>query len=160
MKELLNFTTGRLFPLQFIFIGIVLIPSGVVLLSSNLMLGVSFMLFGTLTLTSFQGVEIDTAAKRYREYNSYYFIKTGSWKAYQQAEKLYINPVKTSQQLSSQASTSSFKGRAFNAYIKFDNDEKFLLASDKAYEKVEAKVTELARFTSLPIIDNRKVLGY
>jgi hypothetical protein len=159
MKHLIEFDAGKLLPFHFILAGTILLFFGVVALLYSPFAGILFGLLGLLILTAKRGVDIDFAKKIYREYHSFYWIKTGKWSPFNSVVKLYINPVKMSQRMSNLASSSTIHSNEYKAYLKFNNEDKVYLLSGKKIKVLEEKLTPLAASLGLSITDNSKLFS-
>lgn len=113
-----------------------------------------------LVLSAAEGTEIDTSKNRYREYTSFYFmLKTGKWKSFDGAEKLFMNRSKTSMQMYTAHTNhaSVFTNQQFTGYLKLTNGTKIHLLTSRKKEKLAATLNEAASFLNIPVQDNTTI---
>ena len=146
---------NKLFPWHFVILGWVMIPGGLFGILVNPIAGIIFLLLGILFVSSYEGIEIDRDEKKYRMYNSFFFIKQGGWQGYNEFVKLYINPVKTSQEIYSKiTTTSTIREVEYQAYLKKNNEEKLYLMADKNRDQLLRHLAPLSEYLDLEIVDN------
>lgn len=151
----INLASGKLFPIQFQWLAFIFLFFGTTLLFVNPIVGVVLLLPGGLILTSFSGFEIDFKNKKYRRYNSFFRFKFGQWQELKPVAKIYINKIKTSQKMYSQANLSStLRGFCFKSYIKFSNEERVFIVEKKDKNNLIELLQPLATSLKLEIIDN------
>ncbi len=132
-----------------------MIPGGIMGAIANPSAGVIFFLLGFLFVSAHEGIEIDEAGQKYRKYNSLLFLKTGGWKKYDQFLKIFVNPVKTSQEIYTRVNTTStIRNVELKAYLKKSDDEKIYLMSHKNKVKLFDRLLPLSKYLELEIVDN------
>ena len=156
MKSVLDIRSGSLFPWQFQFIAVGLILGAVGVLQSNIWLSLVLLIAGILILTAYDGVEFDTSEKKFRQYNSFLFIKTGKIERYDEIEKLFINKSRDSQRVFTAYTNHAavFRNEKFNAYLKFSNGEKIHLFSKKDKDAVLVKLGSVSQALGIGITDH------
>lgn len=146
----------KLFPFQFQVVGYALLMAGVILVpSGNLIIGLALCVAGFFITTAYSGTEIDPHHKTIREYNAYFFIKTGKATPYNGIEKLFINSNKVSQKLytAHTLNSTTFRGMEFNAYLKLESGEKILLLRMKDKAKLLKKLDPISAVLNTPLSD-------
>jgi len=71
---------GFSFATPIILLGVVITLAGITTLFENQILGVALVVIGPFFWSSSYGSQIDTVNQQFREYNSFYGIKSGEWK--------------------------------------------------------------------------------
>jgi hypothetical protein len=146
-----------LFPWHFLFLAGVIFIAALAFISQEALTSL-FLIAGCLfVFTSFNGIEIDTVNKYYREYTAFfYFLRSGKKVKYLHIEKLYINRAKVTQRMYSARTTqsSTFSNTEYNAYIKFDNEEKIQLLNKRNKETLVRELQKVSDFLKVPVTDN------
>ncbi|WMN12351.1 hypothetical protein QYS49_33325 [Marivirga salinae] len=151
-KPYLNLKNGLLFPIQFQILGYVLLFAGLALIVINIWASILFVLLGGGIVSAFSGVEFKN--DKFREYNSFFFIKNGKWEPLKNVEKIFIKKIKVSQRLYGRANQSStIRNVVYKAFLKFENGETLFLYEHKNKETVQSKLKELSDFLKTEIID-------
>lgn len=157
----LDIRNETLFPWHFQFIAAIILITGVVLIvSGRPMIGVVLLIAAGFILTAASGTEIDKSKNRYREYTSFYFIiKSGKWKVFSGAEKIFINKAKSSAQMYTARTNHSaiYLKEEYNGYLKLIDGTKIHLSSTRKKEKLAAKLNQAASFLNCPLQDNTLV---
>ncbi|ADR22500.1 hypothetical protein MATR_36540 [Marivirga tractuosa] len=147
-----NLKNGLLFPIQFQILGYVLLFAGLALIVINIWASIIFILLGGVIVTALSGIEIKN--DKFREYNSFFFIKNGKWEPLRKVEKIFIKRVKVSQKFYGRANQSSTsRNVVYKAFLKFENGQTIFLSDHKNKGKVESKLKEIADFLKTEIID-------
>lgn len=151
-KPYLNLKNGLLFPFQFQILGYVLLFAGLALIVINIWASILFVLLGGAIVSAFSGIEFKK--DKFREYNSFFFIKNSKWEPLRKVEKIFIKRVKVSQKLYGRANQSStIRNTVYKAFLKFENGETLFLYEHKNKETVQSKLKELSDFLKTEIID-------
>lgn len=147
---------GFLLPWPFRFIGLLLLFSGIVFLTKIIWLGVALLIVGAFIVSAYEGFEIDREERKYREYNAFFFVKTGKYEPYAEVDKLYINRSKESQRMYTAHTNQSatFSNEIFNGFIKLSNGEKILLSTRKDKDALVKKLLPLSEYVGTQISDN------
>jgi hypothetical protein len=155
-KSTVDIKSGSVFPFPFLVLGAIFFMAGAAVFINHPVISIVLMVAGVLILTAYEGTEIDTSSKTYREYNSFLFIKKGQSKAYNGIEKIFVNSSKVSQRVyTSHTSTSAtFSGIEYNAYLKFAKGEKVFLFSGKNKSKLLKRLNDISRSLNTSVIDN------
>ena len=147
---------GNLFPWIFLTVAAVILVMALFTMAARPILSICLILVSGLVLTAQEGTEIDKSMRRYREYKSFFFIKSGRWMNYKQVEKIFVNSSKSSQRLYTAHTTKSsiFENIDYNGFLKFsDNKKVHLLKKRKKAELLKA-LNPIARFLEVPVEDN------
>lgn len=153
----IDIRSGTLFPWHFQLIAVLILIAGVTLLIGKPVMGSLLVVAAGFILTAASGTEIDTSKNRYREYTSFYFmLKSGKWRKFNGAEKLFINSTKKSTQMHTAHTNHSsvFTDQEFNGYLKLNDGTKIHLLTSRKKEKLAATMNSAASFLRIPLQDN------
>ncbi len=141
---------GRTVPLSFRFVGMGIVIAVIVLAMQNLpevfaiMAAIALSLFIPMLWFSFQIISIDPDLKEIHYGTWLMGYKTGRARKYQSLDEIFINKVRTSQTMHSRSNTShTVRGIEFHAYLKFNEDEKVFLLSDKDEGRLVERMTKI-----------------
>jgi hypothetical protein len=143
-KAIVKFNTDSA-PWYVKLLGFFLLIGALAVLYSYWWISAILLLIGILLLSWHSGVEIDFSNTTFREYNSYFFYKTGIADKYETVEKVYINQSVVSQTMytAHTSSSSTFRNVVFNAWIKFNDGRKVFLGSHRNKEKLVKRLNAL-----------------
>jgi hypothetical protein len=153
----IDIRSGTLFPWHFQLIAALILIAGIVLLIGKPVVGSVLIVAAGFILTAASGTEIDTSKNMYREYTSFFFIlKSGKWKQFKGAEKLFINSSKKSTQMHTAHTNHSsvFTDQEYNGYMKLTDGTKIHLLTSGKKEKLVATLNKAASFLQVPLQDN------
>lgn len=153
----IDIRSGTLFPWHFQLIAVLILIAGVTLTLSKPVMGSVLIVAAGFILTAASGTEIDTSKNKYREYTAFYFIlKSGKWKMYNGAEKVFINSSKKSTKMHTAHTNHSsvFTDLEFNGYLKLDDGTKIHLLTSRKKEKLTAELNRAASLLECPLQDN------
>lgn len=153
----IDIRSGTLFPWHFQLIAALILIAGVSLLIGKPVVGSILIVAAGLILTAASGTEIDRSKNMYREYTEFYFIlKSGKWKKFNGAEKLFINSSKKSTQMHTAHTNHSsiFTDLEFNGYLKLNDGTKIHLLTSRKKEKLTSVLNKAASFLHVPLQDN------
>lgn len=147
---------GQLFPWQFQLLGGILLFVALTLLLEKTVLGVFLMSIGMLILSASEGTEVNKKDKTYREYKSFFFLKTGEWEKYVDIEKIFVNSFHTTQKMRTayMNQSSTFKNVEFNGYLKFVDGTKIQLLRTRKKTALVKSLQGIAQFLQAPLEDN------
>lgn len=147
-----NLKNGLLFPFQFQVLGYILFLSGLILIIINIWASIIFLFLGAFIISAFSGIEF--SGGQFREYNAFFFLKSGKWKRLREVEKIYIKKIKVSQKFYGRANQSSVvRNVIYKAFLKFEDGESVLLYEHKNKNKVESKVNQIAETLKTQVLD-------
>jgi len=154
--KVVDIKSGKLFPTQFQFFGILLFIVTIALVVTYPLWSIVTLLLSLLIFTSTSGIEFNPVKKTYRPYHSFFFIKTGKSLHYAGIEKIYINSSHVSQRIytAHTAQSATFKNEEFDAYVKFTNGKKEYLLTDKKKDRLLHKLKALSAAVQLKVEDN------
>jgi len=152
----LDIKFGFIFPWTFRFVGALLVFSSIVLAFKIFWWSAILFPMGAVFLSAYEGTEIDTVKRVYREYNSYLLIKFGKFKAYDSIERLYVNSKMVTERMYSAHTnkSSNFRDQVFSAYIKFSSGEKALLLSEKNKGRIMNKLGRISQSLNVALTDH------
>lgn len=152
----LDIVYGKMFPWYFQVVATGLVLGGVIALTAgNLVLGVILLIIAGLIFTAHEGTEIDPVAKTFREYQSFFYIKTGKPQRYNAIEKIFINAGRVSSTAHTAYTnhSASFSSDEFRAFLKFDSGEKIALRKASNKEKIFREMGVLANRLETELVD-------
>jgi hypothetical protein len=146
---------GPLFPWHFRFLAIAVIILAFALIQNQPLISMILILGSFFTLTSYEGTEVNVSNKTFRSYTAFFFVKTGAFEKYTEAERIFINSANLSQKIYSAhtALSTTFKERVFNAYLKFSDGEKVHLLRSKNRDALIKKLTPISERLSVEIVE-------
>lgn len=149
-----DFKAERLFPIPYLLVGFMFLIVGLVALINLHLWAFLLIAPGVFVLTARRGVDFDRMS--YREYDSFFYLKSGKWKKYSSVEKLCVNSSKVSQKISTMLTNNSttYQNIEYDAYLKLEGEDKIYLVSEMGKDKLLKKLSSLAHFFQLRITDN------
>lgn len=154
-KNKIDIKIGFLFPRHFLFLAGIVLIIGLGLITERTSLSIFLMITSVFVLSAYSGTEIDKAENTYREYNSFFLIKSGKKVKYSGIEKIYITSSKVTQQVYSRSSQSAFfTNTKFNGYLKLDQGKKIYLLNKRKKENLVRSLKKISAFLNVPIEDN------
>lgn len=145
-----------LVPWHFRLVGVALVIVAIAGFMVNPLLAILFIAVGVFLVTSYSGTVLNRSNNTYKEYNTYFFIKSADEQTHSGIEKIFINPGKLSQKIYTAHTLNSqtFENVIYNAYIKFNNGEKIQLLQSKDKAKLMKELDAIAEFMNTSIQDN------
>jgi len=158
-KNKIDIKYGSLFPWPFQLIAVLVFIAAVSLVTEKPALSILFMIAGVFIISGYEGTEIDIAAKTYKEYKSFFLIKTGNSVSYSGIEKIFINTSKTRQQLYTAHTTKSsiYENIEFNGFLKFDDGEKIQLLTRRNKKELIKALEKISALLQVSLEDNTGV---
>ncbi len=141
---------GRSVPLTFRLVAMGLVIALIVWIIQNLpemiaiLSAIAFSMLIPMLWFSFQILTINPESKEIHYGTWVMGYKSGKPKKYTSLEKIFINKVKTSQNMYSQTNKGlTVRGVEFHAYLKYDEGEKIFLDSDQDEKRLEDKMIKI-----------------
>ena len=151
------FRSGNLFPFQFHYFAILLSIFSLLLLIDYPYFSPLPLIPALIIFTGSYGLEFLPGEKKYRTYNSFLFIKRGKWKEYKTIEKIYITSSLRSQKIYTRVTGGpTIQKEYYNAFIKFNEEEKVFLQSKKSKNSLVDEMQKLTENLGLEITDQSK----
>ncbi len=152
----INILGDMLFPIQFQFLGILLLIGGFVVATQNIFIGYSLMFLALMIFTGRDGVVFYPSQKQYRPYRSFLLFKIGKKRSYEAIEKIFLNSGKYNQKMYTMHTLQHIEKRGieFNVYVKLDEDHKIYLGHHKDKEKLLTRFRRIAEILNTPFQDN------
>ena len=132
----------------FILTGIIIVFMG------HIVFGLAISFFVVFLLTSYSGVEIDTANHRIKQYNKYFgIIKTGKWKNLNSFIGLTIVPMRKINTIASRANiTNTTVKKDYRIYlVNKAKKPAFVIKICKNREQASNSIDEFAIWLKLPV---------
>lgn len=155
-KNIVDVTFGRLFPWQFQFLGGIILFVAIIIIAERLGVSIFLMLLGLFILSASEGTEINKEKKIFREYKSFFFLKSGRWEPFDGIEKIFINASKKKQQMHTAHTNKSsiFIEEEFNGFLKFDNGTKIQLLRKRNKPSLLKSLKNISTLLQVPLEDN------
>jgi len=151
----MRFYKALLFPIQFQILAYSLLLVAFIAVFINVYVAILLFLISFLIITAYSGIEFK--GNKYREFNAFYFIKTGEWKSYEGIEKIFIKNLKTSQRFYGRANTSSvINVEKYIAFLKFSDGTTIELKTAKKKAKLLQKLDSLKSYLHTTIQDQSR----
>ncbi len=151
----IDIKTGTLFPWTFQFIAGIVFLIGLSIIVDRPVLSLCLIAASVFVFSGYTGMEIDKEKSNYREYMSFFFIKSGKKIKYNGIDKIFINSTKVKQQMHTAHTSHSsiFTNLEFNGYLKLENGEKIHLLTKRKKEKLVYELNKIALFLDVQIDD-------
>ena len=155
-RQIIDIRFGSLLPWPFHFVAGMAILFAISIAGMHPWIALLFILGSIFVFTSSEGTEIDLDSKRFREYTSFFLMKTGEWIPFDEIEKIYVNKNKMRQQMSPSRTgfTTSITYSEFSAFVKFNEDEIVQLIKHKNKQKVMERAEVWSQQLNIPLYDN------
>lgn len=120
--------------------------------------GIILFLVSLFVLTASEGTDINIESRTLREYNSFFFLKSGKFEPLRQVEYIFITTGKESYQMSSPrgVQTTVVENVVYNAYLKLSSGEKIKLLKEKDKNSLVGKLRVLSEKLPADIVDYSK----
>ncbi len=154
-SDTVNLKSERLFPFQFQLFGVILLFGEIASIPGLPYLSPFLIVIATCIFTGYRGIQFNRSTMLYRTYNSFIFLKFGKWKAYGEIEMIFVNSSKVSQKIYTRVTEGTTLRRIeYNAYLKMSDGTSEFLTFSKNKNALFAKLSRVAEFFHLEIIDN------
>lgn len=149
-----DFRTSQYFPSGMILAGVLFIFAGLsVAIAAKLMLGIVIIITGVVMVTTHYRLEIDFEKKRYKDYVWFMGMKKGSEERFETIEYLFINRSKLSQNLNSRISTRTITKDVFNGYLKLNGVEPIHLLTKENKVALVQRLNKIAALLQVKVVD-------
>ena len=145
-----------LFPIQFQFLGILLLLGGLAAATQNIYIGSILIILALMIFTGRDGVVFYPTQKLYKTYRSFLLFKFGKKQSYQTIENIFLNSGKYSQKIYTMHTSQHIEKRGveYNVYVKLDEDYKIYLGHHKDKGKLVTRFRRIAEILQTPFQDN------
>jgi hypothetical protein len=126
------------------------------MVTSSLIAATILFLGCVFVLTASEGTDINPSDKTFREYSSFFFLKTGRFEPLGAVEYIFINKGSESHQMSSPRGINTIvvENTIFNAYLKLSSGEKIPLLKEKNKFTIIKKLQALSEQLPADIVDH------
>ena len=140
-------------PLKVPVVGVLLL--GLYACTQNLAVGLLFVTIATLALTLHDGVEIDFAPGRIRQYWGLAGLKFGAWETLPAPDRLTLVPVRNTHTVfgSRTGSSTQFEQRAFEVHLYPRGSADHYVVSTGTYDAAKADADSLSKHWELAYED-------
>jgi hypothetical protein len=147
---------GNLFPWTFRFLAAIGLVCSIGIFQLTILGSIILFLASFTVLVSSEGTEFNLTNGTMREYTSYLFFKTGSFKLFAQPEKIFITKGKESEQMHTAHTNHSatFENIVYNGYLKFSTGEKIHLLRKNNKDQLIKKLSPLSDGLKIDIVDH------
>lgn len=158
-KNKIDIRFGSLFPWHF-----QLVAASVLLVALSLIIEKTFVSIGLILICGFilsgqEGTEIDKEERSYRDYKSFFFLKSGSKVKFTAIEKIFVSTSKMRQQIFRIHTNQSsiFEHIEYNGFLKFSDGTKIQLLRKRKRSDLIKALKNIAAFLEVPLEDNTSV---
>jgi hypothetical protein len=146
------------FPLSFRWLAYILLPLGVAAtFPAQGFLGTLWPVIaitaGIIFIWTFHGSRIDFEKNRVMEYVGIFGFKTGNWNDLPALDKVFVTKTNYSRVVWSRVSSTQQRSSIFKAYLKGQDEFKFLFSEKKNREVIIAEAEAVASRFNLKILD-------
>jgi hypothetical protein len=155
VENRIDLRTGTLFPWPFQLLAGIVCLAGLFFLNDKLVLGLCLIGASAFVFSGYSGIEIDKGEKKYREYMSFFFLKSGKEIKYVGVEKIFINSSQVRQQMHTAHTNHSsvYTNIEFNGFLKLEDGKKIHLLTRRKKDKLIHELKKIALFLAVPLDD-------
>lgn len=148
-----DFKTSGYFPGTVIFLGVLLLFSGMILIMTSPYVGLVILLVATIIFTTHYRLKVDFENKAYHDYLWILGIKVGEKGKFDKVEYLFIKKSKVSQTMRLKAASTTIRKDIYDGYLRFSETSKIhLLTSDDKSELID-RLKSIAEKLNTKLID-------
>lgn len=161
MSDIIHYKTGKLFTPPLVNAGYLLLAVAVGLLVILNPLSIIPGIIGSLLAFSYSGIELDPTEKRYRQYNYYIGVKTGSWESLSPYPFLTILSSSQGYSATSRAGvTMKATERGFDiCLLSKTHRNKLVIHRVKGQEEAKEAAVDLARRLGVTLADYKPLIS-
>lgn len=111
------------------------------------------ILFCIAIITTHWRLHIDLNSREYREYVRLFGIKIGQLEKFSEIEYIFIKTNSVMETLRGEYSTSRLERTAFDAYLKFNENNKILIVRQNGKSRLKKKLKPIASYLNVKIVD-------
>jgi len=111
------------------------------------------ILFCIAIITTHWRVHIDLGRREYREYVWLLGIKIGQLEKFNEIEYIFIKTNDVVETLRGQYSTSRLERTVFDAYLKFNENNKILIVRQNGKSRLRKKLNPIASYLNVKVVD-------
>ena len=157
-KNKIDIRFGSLFPSPFQLVAALVLLVSLSLIVEKPLISLGLIAMCGFVLSGSEGTEIDKGEKSYRDYKSFFFLKSGAKVKFTEIEKIFVSTSKTSQQLHTAHTNkhSIYENIEYNGFLKFSDGTKIQLLRKRKKADLLNALQHIARFLDVPVEDNVK----
>jgi hypothetical protein len=112
-----------------------------------------------IVLSGAEGTEIDKETRTYRDYKSFFFLKSGSTEKFTAIEKIFVSTSTKKQRVyyGRTNQSSIFEFLEYNGFLKFSDGTKIQLLQKRRKSDLIKALEKIAKFLDVPLEDNTGV---
>ena len=150
---MIDFKTSNYFSGLIIFLGIILVPVGLLLMIKSIVLGTTILLVSMWIFTTHYRLSVDFDKREFHDYLWIFGFKRGEKIKFEKAEYIFIKKSKVSQKMNSRATTITIRKEVYNGFLKFSEQVKIHLMTEDKKETLKRKLDVIAGKLKVKIVD-------
>lgn len=151
--RIVDFKTSRYFSGTIVFLGIVLIFTGLLMLAANNLIGLVLLILSVPIFTTHYRLRIDFDNKSFHDYLWILGIKYGEKGQFETVEYLFVKMSKVSQTMNLKSLSTTIRKNVFDGYLKFSEDNKVHLMTLDDKDELIQRLKVIAEKMKAKIID-------
>lgn len=152
--KIIDCRLSRYFSNQWLFFGLLLLVTGVILIFKLLIVGaIIVLMISVLIFTTHYHLSIDFNQKSYYDYVWLLGLKFGEKGTFESVEYIFIKKSKVSQTMNSRGSSTTIRKEEYDGYLKFSEENKIHLLTSDSKKQLLKKLSEIATKYSTKIFD-------
>ena len=150
---IVDFKTFGYFSGTMIFLGIVLIFTGLLMLAANNLIGLVLLILSVAIFTTHYRLRIDFDHKTYHYYLWIFGMKHGEKGKFEKVEYLFVKMSKVSQTMYMKSLSTTIRKDVFDGYLKFSVDDKVHLMTLDDKDELIQRLRVIAEKMKTKIVD-------
>jgi len=158
-KSKIDIRYGSLLPWPFQLVAAIVLLVALSLIVEKTIVSICFIFACGVVLSGTEGTEIDKGERTYRDYKSFFLLKSGSKVKFNGIEKIFVSTSKTTQQLHTVHTNkhSIYHNIEYNGFLKFSDGTKIQLLRKRKKTDLIKALENIAKFLDVPLEDNTSV---
>ncbi|HRI69519.1 MAG TPA: hypothetical protein PK156_35050 [Polyangium sp.] len=150
---MVDFKTSNYFSGLILFLGIILVPVGLLLMVKSIVLGIAILFVAMWIFTTHYRLSVDFDKHEFHDYLWIFGFKRGVKGKFEKMEYIFIKKSRVSQKMNSRASTTIIRTDVYDGFLKFSEKEKIHLMTEDKRETLKRKLDVIARKLKVEIVD-------
>ncbi len=144
--------------LKYFYHGAVIVVIGIWISTTNLLIGLFFVLSGIFTLLSVKGVQIDPKNRKIKSYFNFLFIKVGNWTLLDEYTHVVLGPNSNSKALGGRYITTTVRTNSYSVSLLAKNNTKLELREFLEHNLAEQYLYQIAEQIGLPTVKAEEII--
>ena len=155
-KSKIDIRYGNLFPWPFHLVAGLVLLVALSLIIEKTFVSIGFAVACVFVLSGYEGTEIDKDKRTYKDYKSFFFVKSGRNVKFHEVEKIFVSTSKTMQKLHTAHTNkhSIYENTEYNGFLKFSDGTKIQLLRKRKKTDLIKALENIAKFLDVPLEDN------